>query len=353
MTRLIATGLVSLAFLVAGLVVAPVAGAAHHLVRINEVFPGLAAADADAEYIELKLTSAGENLVTGTSVRIFGAAGAESTPAPTFSSNPGMGQNQQTILVGTPDAEVLFLDKQMDLEYANADRIDPSGGAVCFDSPSFAGVDCVSWGSFPPAIILPDGSGSTPHGTPEPGPVPAGSSLQRSMDPNCPTLLELGDDTNDSATDFSYVDPQTPRNSADAPEGAACTTLTLNRTGTGTGDLTGNVGTTSIICPPTCTYSNIPATDTADFIATPAAGSTFGGYTGCPMMSGMNGCTALMNVNRTITANFVGPPGGGGGSMTPATPILPPSTPAPPKKCKKGFVKRKGKCKKKTKKKGK
>jgi len=82
-------------------------------------------------------------------------------------------------------------------------NLDPVGGAVCW-----AGLDCTSWGSF-------SGTTTPSSGSPaDPGGIPAGKALRRTIAPNCPTLLEPGDDTDVSATDFLDATPNPRSNSS-------------------------------------------------------------------------------------------------------------------------------------------
>jgi len=46
-------------------------------------------------------------------------------------------------------------------------------------------------------------------------------SLERSIAPGCPTLLEAGDDTDNSSADFTLAAPS-PRNNATTPTETAC-----------------------------------------------------------------------------------------------------------------------------------
>jgi hypothetical protein len=171
--------------------------APFHLMSIREVYPGSSAAPG-AEYVELQMYASGQNLVKDHSITFYNAAGGEidSDPFPQDAAND---QNQRTVLMGTAAAESQFgvgVDAPMTPE-----RIDPAGGAVCFES-----IDCVSWGTF-------SGSLPSPVGTPAVA-IPDGMALRRTIAPGCPTLLEEADDRNDSATDFSPVFPAPRPNSA-------------------------------------------------------------------------------------------------------------------------------------------
>ncbi len=195
--------------------IAPSAEAAHHLVRIKQVYTG---AGTNQEFVVLQLTGTGENLVNGTTVRLYN--GTTQVNTATFTSNPGTGQNQQTILIATAAAETAFGGVQADLEFSNDDAIGDATGAACFTSPTFGVVDCVGWGTETTAI------GPTGMGTIE-GAIPAGSRLERSIAAGCPTFFETTNDTNDSAADFSPVVTTpgsfTPRNAAAAITETPCT----------------------------------------------------------------------------------------------------------------------------------
>ncbi len=93
-----------------------------------------------------------------------------------------------------------------------ANVINPAGGAVCWEA-----LDCVSWGSFSKPEALPSAAGSpaAPTG------IPDGQAIRRTLAPGCPTLLEEGDDRDNSALDFSAVFPE-PRPNSVAPTERAC-----------------------------------------------------------------------------------------------------------------------------------
>jgi hypothetical protein len=200
----IAVGLAAL-----GLVGASPAPAAHHLVKVREVFPGTAVAPA-AEFVELQLPAAGENLVAGqASVDLYNAAGVQTSTA-SFLSNPPNGQSQRTMLAASAEASSMF---GVTADLTLPPGLEPGGGAACFDSTIFGPLDCVRWGS-----------SSAPSPSPSGAPAAAisdGSSLTRSIAPGCATLLETGDDSNDSAADFGLTAP-TPRNNSATPSETSC-----------------------------------------------------------------------------------------------------------------------------------
>jgi len=183
------------------------ASADFHLVMIREVYPG-SIAGPEAEYVELQAYASGQHVVAGHSVSFLDAAGANVGSA-TFGSNVANGANQMTLLLATPAAESAFgvvADAEMP-----AGRIDSAGGAVCWES-----LDCVAWGSFSGGPTSPVGARADPAG------IPDGMALRRTIAPGCPTLLEFGDDRNDSATDFADAFPA-PRPNSVPPSERACT----------------------------------------------------------------------------------------------------------------------------------
>jgi hypothetical protein len=201
----IRTCLTLLACVACGFVAAP-AQASFHLMSVREVFPGSSSAGANAEYVVLQMYAPGQNLVMGHEIETFLAGGGFGT-GPNFVANVPNGENQRTILVATAAAQSAFgisADQTM-----NAGTIDPTGGAVCYDST----IDCLSWGSF-------SGSLGSPTGTPAAA-IPDGMALRRSIAPGCSPLLESGDDTNNSAADFQIVSPN-PRNNASSITETAC-----------------------------------------------------------------------------------------------------------------------------------
>jgi hypothetical protein len=174
--------------------------ASFHLNKIVEVFGGTTE-QPDAQYVELKMYSSGQNFVSGHPVIVYDAAGIESDRF-TFSENAASGNDQDSMLVATTEAEALF-GVQADLEMTAT--LDPAGGKVCFET-----IDCVSWGSFSAA----DSSTGDPFGPPFG--LPAGSAIGRDISGgNDPNELDGGDDTNDSAADFDAAQAL-PTNNAGA-----------------------------------------------------------------------------------------------------------------------------------------
>jgi hypothetical protein len=190
------------------------ASAAFHLIKVREVYPG----QSNDSYVVLQLYATNERFVEGSSVTLYNSSGTVVNTS-TFPSSVPNGANQQTILVGDSGAQAAF-GVAPDLTDAGL-NIPAGGGAVCWASI----YDCMSWGNF-------SGSTSSPTGSPaSPGGVTAGKALHRTIEPGCPTLLESGDDSNDSATDFSEQNPD-PRNNASAIVEQGCASLPNTTIGT-------------------------------------------------------------------------------------------------------------------------
>jgi uncharacterized repeat protein (TIGR02543 family) len=86
---------------------------------------------------------------------------------------------------------------------------------------------------------------------------------------------------------------------ATTPDGGSTEyTLTVTKSGTGNGTVAG----TGIDCGADCSEP-YPSGSSATLTATAAAGSTFGGWTGCSMASGSN-CIVAMTADKTATATF-------------------------------------------------
>jgi Ca2+-binding RTX toxin-like protein len=213
-TRLTMTACVAALVCCVALVAAPAAPANHHLVKIREVYPGVTT-DIDREFVELQLYADGQNVFTGQNqrVRLYDAAGAE-TGNYTFVMNPANGESQRTVLLATAGAEAFF-GVTADLVLDPDDDLSPLAGAVCFSSDSFPAIDCVAWGAFTGVGLLPSPPGSLAE------PITDGSSLTRSIEEGCNTLLEAGDDNNDSLSDFALTAP-TPRPNSVTPTETAC-----------------------------------------------------------------------------------------------------------------------------------
>ena len=183
--------------------------ATFHEISIREVYPA-----GDSSYVELQMWASGQDHVGGHQLVAYGPTGSV-TDNSKFAADVANGANQSTIVVadtGYPLAFSAFpaadqTDEDLDLP--------PSGGAVCWTEGSPP--DCVAWGNFSGAGSLP-----SPAGSPAvPGGVPAGMALRRTIDAGCPTSLEVTDDHDNSAADFSARLPCPAANSV-APSERAC-----------------------------------------------------------------------------------------------------------------------------------
>lgn len=197
------------ALVVAGMLAsgAAPASATFHLMQIREVYPG-SAASPEAEYVELQMWAAGQNLVEGHVLRSYDATG-NVTGTSSFAHDVSGNANQSTLLLATPQAEAQF-GVAADASLAPG-SLSPAGGAVCWES-----IDCVAWGSFSGALPSPAGSPAAPSG------IPDGMALRRSISRGCATLLDPADDSDNSAADFTTVFPL-PRPNSVAPTEQPCT----------------------------------------------------------------------------------------------------------------------------------
>lgn len=204
-------GIVAAAALaVAALALPAAAAASYHLTKISEVYPGTGMTPDD--YVELQMYQSGQNLIAGHELTVYNAAGTL-THAFTFPADVASGQAQRTILIGAgPLANGVEPDFT---DAALAAALGKSGGGVCFDAIP---VDCVAWGNFNGATPLPGAVGSpvAPSG------IPGGNSIDRSIARGCPTLLEAGDDSDDSAADFAATTERTPQPNSEPPTEKSC-----------------------------------------------------------------------------------------------------------------------------------
>jgi hypothetical protein len=197
---------------------APVASATFHLVSIREVYPG-SVAKPGSEYVELQMWAGGQDHVAGHQVTLYNAAGGAIANS-AFPADVASGANQSTMVLASPEAEAEF-GFSADAALATPDRLDPLGGAVCWES-----IDCVAWGSFKGDLANPVGSPASASG------ILDGMALRRTIAPGCPTLIEATDDRDDSATDFSAAFPA-PRPNSVAPSERPCPSAGGGGTATG------------------------------------------------------------------------------------------------------------------------
>jgi len=183
--RPIARVIVVASLITGGLTLSPSpAGAPFHLMEIQEVFAGTTG-QVEADFVELEMLAAGQNLVGGHVLHLYDAAGT---------------RTDCTIPADVPDesngARLLFATTQFETEYSfDADFTMPpllhgDGGAVCFEN-----IDCVAWGSFAGATTSPAGAPFSAAG---------GINLDMSIDRIA--------DTNDSQNDFTHITPDPTAN---------------------------------------------------------------------------------------------------------------------------------------------
>jgi len=196
--------LASVAVAVAALIAAEPASATFHEMSIRQIYIG-EVGKLDDEFVQLQMWASGQNHVGTHSLSFYDKDGNLETGTGfpvTFPTDVPNGENNRSILIATPKAVADF-GVASDVVISDLDRMGALGGAVCW-----AGVDCVSYGAFNTAAPLP-----SPAGTPAALPG-ANASLTRTIAPGCPTFFEAGDDSNDSATDFSSTSPPAPRDNA-------------------------------------------------------------------------------------------------------------------------------------------
>ena len=206
-------GAVAVLTVVAGLAsLASPAGATFHDVQIRALFRGPV---ANTGFIELQMTSAGQNFVSGQNVRVYTATAMTNTAFP-IPGNVGIGQNQRTILIGDT-ATANSPDFVTSAIFTTMNNL-AAGGALCYGT-----IDCVSWGSFTGDALLPVSAG-TPS-----GPLLTNQVTARTITRGCATALDAADDTNNSAADFGYVVGFQFRNNAATPTETVCPTTTPSK----------------------------------------------------------------------------------------------------------------------------
>jgi hypothetical protein len=203
-------------FALAGLLLgAAPASATFHLMRVREVYPA-----GGASYVMLQMLDVGENQVGGHHLVIYNADGSIADNFNMPNNVSPNSRNNSTILITGPGYAAAFPSGPTTDEPDPDLNLSGSGGAVCWvegDPP-----DCVAWGNF--TGPLPAHTPTLEVGNPaRPGGVTAGKALRRTIAPGCATILEAGDDSDDSATDFSEQTPN-PRNNADPITETDCET---------------------------------------------------------------------------------------------------------------------------------
>jgi hypothetical protein len=185
------------------LLIAAPAQATFHLIKVREVYSG----SSDDSYVELQMFAGGQNFLSGHAMKLYNPSGTL-VHTSTFSSTVPNSANQQTVLIGDTKVQQA-LGVTPDLVDEGL-AVPATGGAACWNAGGIP-ADCVAWGNFNGGGALQAATG-TSAGTPaSPGGITAGKAIRRTIEPGCPTLLEESDDSDNSATDFSEVNPA-PRN---------------------------------------------------------------------------------------------------------------------------------------------
>jgi hypothetical protein len=181
---------------------------------VREVSPGTDG--QDNSYIEVQMYAGYENFLSNGAGLVICNSTCSSMITHSSFADVANGNNQDTVVFG--DSGLGSGSKDFDVGL-NLDTI-KTGGAVCYTSePGYR--DCMSWGNFSANSTLTGAYGAVADpGTPAPA-LTSGMALRRSIAPGCPTLLEAGDDSNNSATDFEVATPNPRRNSV-APTETPC-----------------------------------------------------------------------------------------------------------------------------------
>ena len=190
------------------------ATASFHLMKVREVYPA-----GSASYVELQMYAAGEYLVAGHHLVSYNPNGSVADEF-TLPNNVSISSpDNATILIAGSGYAAAFPGKPSPDEIDTSMNLAANGGAVCWTDGSPP--DCIAWGNF--TGPLPAHVPTLVAGSPaSPGGVGSGKALRRAITPNCSTLLEAADDSDDSATDFSEQAPN-PRDNASPVTEAACT----------------------------------------------------------------------------------------------------------------------------------
>jgi hypothetical protein len=145
------------------MLVCPAAGAAEHLMVVQEVFPGTPAAP-DAQYVMLRMTFQAQTVLNTHYISVEDSNGAMLGRFGTFDHNMGNGgaacswPNCPAIVMGTAAAQTLFgfnLDQIVDAQ-AGRVALPLTGGRVCFRlSSNNSAMDCVAYGNYSASNTIP------------------------------------------------------------------------------------------------------------------------------------------------------------------------------------------------------
>jgi hypothetical protein len=266
--------------------------------KIRELDPG-PDAHPTAEYVELQMPESGQGGIEGQALRFYDPSGSEASSY-VIPSDVTNDQSQRTVLLATEAAEDELAIPAPDFTLPEADRMDPSAGAVCFTGAAVP--DCATWGAFPIFGIFesfPDPQSANAEA------ISAGMALRRSIAPGCPTYLDAPDDSGDSAGDFSQVAPG-PRSNysaiaeAPCPPDTAIQTFPQNPTGATTAAFT---------------YSALGAGETGDSFKCSLDDPIIIDFTSCSA-TGISYSDPLPDGSHTFRVFATGP---GGPDPTPAS----------------------------------
>lgn len=271
---------------VAGLLLAAApAQASFHFMKVREVHTGGA---SGGSYVVLQMWTGGQNFVSGQPIVVYNPNGTVAHTF-TFSGNVGNDSSQATILVTGTGYSTTFPSGPTPDATDSGLNLPATGGAVCFTAAEPP--DCVSWGNFTGAASLPSATGAPASA----GGVTPGKALHRSIAAPCATLLEPGDDTNNSAADFSEQNPNPRSNSSPIVE-TDCPSLPNTAIGT----------------KPSNPTKSTSASFT--FTATPSAGASFEckldaepGFTACTSPKEYAGLSEATHSFEVRAVNSAGP----------------------------------------------
>jgi hypothetical protein len=146
--------LIVLAFVLAGALGS--AEANFHLMIIEEVYPG-SHLHPDAQYVVMRSTAAGQNVLTGHEIRTYDAAGVQLADFGIFNRNPANIASGARYIMATAAAVALF---QFTATTVVTGSLPFPDGRICFDEFLGTLIDCVAYGAFTGA--------NTNYGTPAP-----------------------------------------------------------------------------------------------------------------------------------------------------------------------------------------
>lgn len=249
------------------LLAAPAAEASFHLIKVRELYAG----SNDDSYVELQMYAAGQSFLGGHSLTVYDANGALAHTS-TFSSTVPNSQNQRTVLIGDGNVQSKF-GVAPDLVDSGL-SIPAAGGAVCWNAGGLP-ADCVGWGDFSGGASFETATGTTTGPPAAPSGIGAGKALRRTIAPGCPTLLEEGDDSDDSAVDFAEVTPA-PRDNASSIVETTCAGAPNTAIDERPAAITNSTSAAFTYEAPTATAYECRL-DSAAFSSCPAAGMEYGG----------------------------------------------------------------------------